>query len=172
MMPPDQTRINRALRIIPEYRKVARPGSRPLALSLTFIVPLGLVFLACLAEPFVPLKPPELSSVNLGMFLLVVAGARVFGRTVTWITASFALLIIAWITPPYGSFAVDPSAWPWFGFVTVLIAVVAARTPRDPIRGPPLRRWLGKSAHSSRKMFEKTQRRLVIADLLTIPLPR
>ena len=171
MLSPNPILINRAIKIIPEYSAVSRRSKHPLLSELILvIVPIMLVAAAYFIGPFMPVKPAELSSINLGIFIFAVTLSRLCGRSGTWVAATCAILAIAWIAPPADSMAVDAAAWPWFVSVVVMIAAIAMTAPRAPIRRLPLR-WR-KAAHPSRKMNKKAQRGFVVDDRVTIPLPR
>jgi hypothetical protein len=171
MLSPDHILINRATRILGEYRSAERPRKGVRVAGLTVFLPITLAATAYLIEPFVPAKPPELVSLNFGTFAIAVAVARLCGGAGAWVAASVALLIIAWIASPMGSLVVEPAAWPWFGFIVIMLAVIAATAPRDPIRWPPLT-WRRDTAQPPRKGLKKGQRRLVVDDSVTVPIPR
>lgn len=156
MLSPDYILINRASRIIPEYSQKTNQRNRPPVFAdLALIVPIILVAVAYLLDTVAPVKPAELSAVNLGVFTIAVALSRLFGRAGAWIGAAAALLVIGWITPP--------SARGLLLFNTVMIMAVAMiAAPRAPIRWPPLRRWAKKAAQPPGEDLERPQRRLAV----------
>src|SRR6266446_24832 len=123
MLSPDRILINRAAKIIPEYRDTRPRRSRTIVVYMRVIAPIILVAIAYLLQPFMPVKPAELSSVNLGVFVIAVALSRFCGRSGVWVAASSAVLAIAWVAPPEDSLAIEVTALPWFTFLAVMIAV-------------------------------------------------
>ncbi len=171
MLSPDHVLINRAIRIIPEYRDTKRSRNRFSFAAVRLIAPIALVETAYLLESYVPVKPTELSSVNLGVFVVAVALSRLCGRAGALIGGFAAVLAIAWVTPPDGSLTVDLAAGPWFLFAAIMIATVALTAPRDPIRWSQLRWRRQNAAQPLYKNLEKAQRSFVIADPMAISLP-
>jgi hypothetical protein len=170
MLSPDHILINRAIRIIPEYRPPTRSRTFVGISGIWLIVPIILVAIAYLAESFVPVKPSELSSVNLGIFIIAVALARLCGKIEGWIGAFSAILLTAWIAPPYGSLAVELAALPWFAFNAIMLAATAMPAPHDPINRPPL--WRRNASQPPHKKLKRAQGWFVIADRVSVPLPR
>lgn len=137
---------------------------------LSFILPIFLVTLAYLVFPLMPPRPAELSA-GLACFVIAIALSCILsGREGAWVAASSSLLIIAWVAPPDGSFAIEAAAVPWFILTCVTFATIVMTAPRRP-RPPPLTRpkIIPKSPHEN---IKQRQRRFVVGDRMTIPFPR